>query len=124
MKSVGEYVVYRKDVCKIVEIKKNHFNDRDYYLLVPVGDQSLKVDVPVDNYSNCLRDVITKMEVEEIIKKIPQIKIIESDEKRLESEYKSLLSNGTHEDLIKIIKTTYLRNQARLDQKKKISDRD
>ena len=33
-----------------------------------------------------------------------------------------MLSNATHEDLIKIIKTTYLRNKERTDNKKKISE--
>lgn len=42
----------------------------------------------------------------------------------IEAEYKNLLSSGSHEDLIKIIKTTYLRNKKRLDNKKKIGDKD
>lgn len=42
----------------------------------------------------------------------------------IENEYKILLQNGTHEDLIKIIKTTYLRNKNRLNQNKKISETD
>ena len=59
----------------------------------------------------------------EIIKKIPKIDIIKLDDKLLEIEYKKLL-NGSLEDLIKIIKTTYLKNKERLDSKKKISDKD
>ena len=42
----------------------------------------------------------------------------------IEYEYKKLINSGRHEDLIKIIKTTYLRNKKRLDSKKKISDKD
>jgi len=42
----------------------------------------------------------------------------------MEYEYKNLLSSGSHEDLVKIIKTTYLRNKERIDNKKKISDKD
>ena len=34
------------------------------------------------------------------------------------------MQNGTHEDLIKIIKTTYLRNKERLDNNKKTTDKD
>lgn len=124
MKQVGDYIVYRKDVCKIADIKKNHFNDMDYYLLIPIDDESLHIDVPIENRMGYLRDLISKEEVVNIIKKIPMITVIESDEKRLEYEYKNLLSEGTHENLIKIIKTTYLRNKDRLDNKKKISDKD
>jgi len=124
MKQVGDYIIYRKDVCKIIDIKKNHFNNMDYYLLIPIDDDSLHIDVPVDNRMGYLRDLISKDEVERIIKKIPEVDVIDSDEKRLEAEYKTLLSEGTHENLVKIIKTTYLRNKDRLDNKKKISDKD
>lgn len=124
MKEIGEYIVYRKDVCKIVGIKKNHMNNKDYYLLVPIDDESLRMDVPIGNQFGYLRDLISKEEVEKIINKIPEIGIIESNEKMMEYEYKNLLSNGSHEDLVKIIKTTYLRNKERVDNKKKISDKD
>ena len=34
------------------------------------------------------------------------------------------MQSGTHKDLIKIIKTTYLRNKERLDNNKKTTDKD
>ena len=42
----------------------------------------------------------------------------------IEQEYKKLLENATHENLIKIIKTSYLRNAKRKREKKKISEKD
>lgn len=42
----------------------------------------------------------------------------------IENEYKRLIDSGNFEDLIKIIKTTYLRNKERIDNKKKMSDKD
>lgn len=42
----------------------------------------------------------------------------------MENIYKTLMSSGTHKDLIKIIKTTYLRNEKRLNDNKKISEID
>lgn len=79
------------------------------------------IKLPCNN--NSIRHIINKDEVKEIIKKIPKIDIIKLDDKLLEIEYKKLL-NGSLEDLIKIIKTTYLKNKERLDAKKKISDKD
>lgn len=38
--------------------------------------------------------------------------------------YINLMKTNKHEDLIKIIKTTYLRNKERLDTGKKIGDKD
>ena len=49
---------------------------------------------------------------------------IESNERFIENEYRKLLSINSHEDLIKIIKTSYLRNKKRMDNNKKTSSRD
>lgn len=123
MKNIGDYVVYRKEVCKVVEIKEKFLKDMDYYRLVPISDETLHLDVPVSN-EKLLRDLITKDQVEELIKKIPDIKLIESEDKNLENEYKALINSGNIEDYIKIIKTTYTRNKERLENKRKISDKD
>jgi len=124
MHKINDIVVYKKDVCKIVEIRKNHLNNEDYYIMIPLADESLKLDVPVSNRCGFIRELITKEEALELIKKIPLIEPITNNDKLLEQEYKSLLNNGSHEDLIKIIKTTYLRNEERKNNKKKISDKD
>ncbi len=124
MKKIGDYVIYRKEVCKVVNIKEKHFQNKDYYVLVPIDDESLRIDVPIENKNGWLRELISKDEAENIIKKIPKIDMITCNEKMIEPQYKMLLSEGSHESLIKIIKTTYLRNKDRLDNKKKISDKD
>lgn len=124
MYKIGEYVVYKKDVCKVKELKKNHINNIDYYVLVPIYDESLKTLVPVDNRNGYIRSLITRKEVENIIQNIPTISCINCDGKNLENEYKTLLSSNKLEDLIKIIKTTYLRNKERLDSNRKIGDKD
>ena len=78
MLKVDDYVVYKKDTCKVKEIKK-----------------------------------------------MPTIEPITSgNDKMIEFEYKNLLATNDKEDLIKIIKTTYLRNKERLDNNKKIGERD
>lgn len=122
MKKIGEYIVYKKVVYKILEIKKKYFNNLDYYILIPVNDNSLIVKLSVENKE--IRNAISKDEVENIINKMPNIDIIDSDERLIENEYKKLMMNGSYEDLIKIIKTTYLRNKKRLNNNKKIGDKD
>lgn len=119
----GSYVVYKQNVCKIKEIKHSTLRDKDYYVLVPVSDESLIIDLPVDN--NNLRNLITREELDNFIKTIKDIKTINvSNDKMLEQEYKLLLKDGTHESLIKIIKTTYLRNKDRVESKRKIGQKD
>jgi CarD family transcriptional regulator len=124
MKKIGDYIVYRRDTCKITDIKKNYINGIDYYSLVPIKDESLKIEIPIDLKNNYLRDLISKEDIEKIIDKIPKIEIIECNDKMLENEYRNLINDGSHEALIKIIKTTYLRNKVRLDNNKKLSYKD
>ena len=118
----GDYIIYLKDVCQVLDIKEKYMNDIDYYVLTPVNDNSLKLNIPINNKS--LRNLISKEKIEEIINNILNIEIIKDDDKTIENTYKNLLSSATHEDLIKIIKTSYLRNQKRINSKKKISDKD
>lgn len=121
----NDYLVYKKDVCKVREIKKNKMNGKDYYILVPINDESLIIDVPTDNKMGLIRNAITKEEAENLIKKIPYIEPLKNiDDKYIEKTYKDLIYHGTHEDLIKIIKTSYLRNEDRAKGKKKLSDKD
>lgn len=56
---------------------------------------------------------------------IPNISpLTDINEKNVETQYKELLNTDNHENLVKIIKTTYLRNENRINNKKKISDKD
>ena len=121
----NDIVVYKREVCRVKEIKLNSMNNKEYYVLVPVNDESLIIDIPVDNKLGNLRKIIDKKEVEKIIKKIPNIEIASNiNDKVLENEYKMLLNDGTHESLIKIIKTTYIRNKNRLESNRKIGEKD
>lgn len=124
MFKVGEYIIYRRDLCQIKAIEKNPKSNEEYYSLSLVQDDSLSIKVPVSNKFNNLRYPLSKTEAEELINKISSIEPIKTSEKLLENAYKELMRTNTHEDLIKIIKTTYLRNQERQSHGKKIGDKD
>lgn len=111
-----KYIVYRKQVCRIVS------EEEGMYKLEPIYDESIKYQIPVN--SPVLRDLITKEEIEHLLECIPSIDIIDNSEKMIENTYKELMSSGTHADLIKVIKTTYLRNEIRKQKNKKTSDKD
>lgn len=122
MYKTGDYIIYRKDVCKITEIKEKLYHNQDYYKLTPINDTSLKLVIPINN--KFIRPLINQAKIDSIIANIPNIKALETNDKYIEQEYKRLMSSGSHEDLIKIIKTTYLRNKERLDNNKKTTDKD
>ena len=123
MYNIGDYVVYKRDVCMILEIKENYYNDTDYYVLSPIKDSSLKINVPTNN-KKLLRNLMSKEEVESLIKKIPNIEVVDVDDKLIEYTYKELLKSESHEDLVKIIKTSYLRNKDRTLNNKKPGEKD
>jgi len=116
----NDYVIYGKQVCRVEKIEER--DNMSYYVLRPVKDESLKIQIPTT--TDKLRDIISKEELDKLLEKIPEIELIETDKKYLESTYRQLLQNGTHEDLIRIIKTTYLNNQERLANKKKLTETD
>ena len=90
--------------------------------MVPVTDSSLKLNVPVNNPN--IKNLMTKEEIKNLIALMPSIPLIDIEDKLLENEYKRLYHSGSKEDLIRIIKTTYKRNQDRLNNNKKISEKD
>lgn len=125
MYKINDYVVYKHDVCKINNIKENKKNGILYYVMTPIDDETLIIDIPIENKNNYLRNIISKEDAEKLISNILNIKPIENiNDKNIDSIYKELLSECKHENLIKIIKTTYLRNENRLNNKKKISEKD
>lgn len=125
MYKINDYVVYKHDVCKIKNIKKNKITGNTYYVMSPIDDNSLIIDTPVENKMGFLRDIISKESAEILINKISKIQpITNTNDKKIEVQYKELLDTGEHENLIKIIKTTYLRNEDRINNKKKISEKD
>lgn len=121
----NDYVIYRHDVCIIKDIKENKINGKVYYVMSPIEDNTLIIDIPIHNEKMFLRDIISKNKAEEIIKSIKSIQPLDNiNDKYIEAQYKFLINTFKHEDLIKIIKTTYLRNAMRISNKKKISEKD
>lgn len=120
----GQYVMYKTDVCTVKDIKKNKYNNLECYELEPVFDKTLKVSVPTNNKNGYLRKLLTKKEALDLIKQIPKVDVIETENKNIENDYLNLLHTKSHLDLIKVIKTTYLRNKQRKEAKRSIGQKD
>ena len=125
MFKINEVVVHKCDICKITEIKKDFMLGQDYYTLIPIDDSSLVIHTPVSDNRGLLRKVISKDDAEAIIKRMSEIETIApSDERTLENEYIKLINSGKHEDLVRIIKTAYLRNAEKENCGKKPGEKD
>lgn len=106
-------------VCEIVQIGKvemNHIkNERIYYTLVPLYDSKSKLYIPTDSDGLGLRPVMTKECAQELINRLSEIEPLSvQNEKEREKVFKELLKSGDCEDISRVIKTLYLRKQARL----------
>lgn len=120
-----DYVVYKRDVCKIEKIFTYEPTKVEYYALIPIDDLSLTINAPVESEFSLIRPTISKKEVDKFIETIPKIEVLSNiNDKIIDQEYKDLFNSGSMEDLVKIIKTAYLRNDFRLKNNKKISERD
>lgn len=122
MHKINDYVVYKRDVCKVNDVTTSKYSGEEVYVLVPIDDNSLKIEVPINNYN--IRSVIDRKTLDFIIKEIPSIDIIDLPDKQLELEYKRLFSTDKIEDLVKIIKTSYLNTKERTNKKRRARDKD
>lgn len=128
MYKVGEHVVYGNSVCLLKEISKRDFGSeifKKFYVLIPDNDKSTTINVPVEQDNCSIRNIICEKEAKKLIKNIPEIELVDiTNERMADNDYKELISSGEQTDLIRIIKTTYLRNKARIDEGKKVSEKD
>ncbi len=105
-------------VCEIVHIgkmeRKNVKDDKLYYTLVPVYDSRSKLFIPTDSANSSLRPIMSRESAKELVASLPAMKPIEvQNEKEREKIFKEVIHSGKSEDISRIIKTLYLRKQAR-----------
>lgn len=122
MFKVNDYVIYKRDVCIILEEKL--ISNYEYFVLQSTIDDSLKINIPKNMSSKLLRHLNTKEDIEKLISKIKTIPLLDVNSKNIEEDYKRCLRDETLESLIAIIKTSYFRNQSRLAHNKKMTDKD
>ncbi len=129
MFEVGDYVVHGNNgVCKVEAIQTmDGIGDqkRVYYTLVPVYTSGSKLFVPTDSKKVITRSVMTKDEVKNLLKEWDDIETlcIENDKKR-EETYKEALRSCDCRKWVQLIKTSYQRNQDRIQNGKKATTSD
>ena len=111
-------------VCEVVHIGKidmrNVKEERLYYTLIPLYDVKSKLYIPTDSESVGLRPVMTKENAVKLVENLPDMEpIAVQNEKEREKIFKEMIRTGNCEDISRIIKTLYLRKQARLTAGKK-----
>lgn len=127
MFQVNDTVIYgNHGVCRITEIGTLSISMADkqkqYYTLRPIYQPSAVIYAPVENPKTLMRPVISKEEAENLIKEVPEIDSVWiANEKEREHQYKAALQTCDCRELVKIIKTLYMRKAARIQNGKKVT---
>ena len=119
----NDVVVYRRDVCRVSGKEKSDMTGEQCYVLEPYdkNEANMKMLVPVSNKAGHLRDLITPEEIKALIKNYDDVEPLEDKPANMKSQYVAMLKGDSIEDLIRIIKTSYMRNKARMDSHKKLA---
>ena len=130
MFEVGDYVVHgNSGVCRVDAVQTmdgiGADKKRVYYTLVPLYTSGSKLFVPTDSKKVVIRSVMTKKEVKELMDEWNEIETlrVENDKNR-EEVYKEALRSCDSRQWVRLIKTSYQRNQSRMEKGKKATTND
>lgn len=127
MFGIGEYVVCgSKGVCVVENITKLNISgadkERDYYILKPKYVSGSTVYVPVDSTRESMRPVMKREEAEMLLRMLPEIPLLViGNEKFVEQIYRECLKTGKSEEMVKLLKTIWLRKENRLQAGRKVT---
>lgn len=130
MFAVDDYVVFGTNgVCKITNIGPMEISgiesDKLFYTLVPLLRPDAKNYTPVDNDRVVIRGIIDEPTATSLIAGIDNIEILSPEiEKKIDLMYKDCLHSCRCEELLKIIKTVYVRKKERSLSGKKVTSTD
>lgn len=127
MYKLNEYIVYgATGVCQIEDIryeKLGSHDDKKYYVLKPLSSPNSTLYVPVDNeeLTMKMRYVITNDEIHTMIDKMPNLQELWIEDDRFRNEkFNEIIKNGDLSELVKLIKSIYVRKNELMEGGKKL----
>ena len=126
MLDINSKIIYGSNgVCRVAEIREESFGKKKgkYYILRPVNNEKSVIYMPADRPEllKKVRPILSKGEIYDLIKVLPEKETIWIDDERERTEkYKAILESGVREELVKIIKTLYMKKQELADCGKKL----
>ncbi len=130
MFKAGSYVVYGVNgVCKVEGITAfcapGSEEEKEYYVLEPLGKNGGIVYVPLSGNKITLRPVMTEEEALALIKLIPELKPLDiPSDKHREEEYKKAMTTCDSVQWVRIIRTLHDRKEERIGQGKQVTSMD
>ena len=119
MFQVNDTIMYgTQGICTIIDIAEKDFmgTKKEYYVLKPMNDKATTLFAPVNNakVESKMRRILTEKEIYQLIESMPkeETEWIVNENQRKE-EYKRIITNGNHIELIRMIKALYIHKQER-----------
>lgn len=123
-----DYVFYASGgVCQIDDVTPSPFEDvgsgSDYYVLHSVEGGNGKMYVPVLIADNLMRGIMTRSELDDLLRRIKDIPIIdEPNTKQLRLKYSDAVKTNCPDEWVKVLKTFYNRERNSALQNHRLSD--
>ncbi len=124
MYRINDVVVYgNQGVCKVMDVGPLDMMENEnkiYYTLNPVYQKGTTIYAPAENPKSVMRPVLSKEEVNSLIKEIPDIETFRvGNDRERESVYRTAIRTCDPRELVRILKTVYVRRKDRLASGKK-----
>jgi CarD family transcriptional regulator len=128
MFNIGDLIIYSAHgICHIDDICEKTYSGitKSYYILHPVQDNKLTINIPVDNDKVTMLKLIDRDEAEEIIEsfKLPGIDWIELSNQRTEI-YAGIVKSGNRTEICKLLNTLMRKNYEAEINGKKLYEKD
>ena len=130
MYNVGDIVMYGTfGICKVTAIEKRDFTgeEQEYYILKHINSEKNIFYVPTNNDAalSKMHPICSKAEVDELISHMNSEGLIwiDNDIKRKE-EYSRIIKDADKHEIIRLIKTLYLRRKELAENGKKLRSTD
>lgn len=113
MYKIGDVFVYGSNgACEITNIKEEKFarETKVYYILSPIFDSRETIFVPIDNeaLTGKMKKVLSRSEILEMIKSIPESETIWNDNANMRrEEYKKIINAANRKELLSLLKTLH-----------------
>lgn len=124
----GEYVFHETGgICLIEDVRfaplEHMPADRQYYVMKPMHDPNSVIYIPVDSDRIFLRRLLDREAAEELLDRIPFVRVIEEQNgKLLRAKYTELMHTYDPLEWVRVIKTVYLRAQPQSGRASRVSD--
>ena len=127
-----EFVVYKSNsVCKVEGLEERlisgTLDKRNYLVLVPINKRESKVYVPADNelLLSKIRKALNKEEIDSVLASLKGQSEPWEEDRKIRSEYfRKVLNEGSHTELILMIRCIIERKRNLMKSHRKISGQD